>query len=674
MAVKRKNVHVGGQQLPLLTPTSKWKVPKELPDLRRHKFVAEDTETRDMGLAAGMGPSWHVRGGHVAGFSLAWKGGQGYYPIQHPDTEGCFDREQVRQWHVDHHRAGVRFVFHNGPYDVGWLDADLGVPPPPEGQIDDTTAMAVIVEENRYTYKLDALCKIYGLPGKDPGLLNEAGAAYGFEGETMSNLWRLPARYVGPYAEADAAQTLALAETLRPIMEEENTVEAYQLECDLIPMIHAMRKRGILMDEDYIVQAREKLQAERDAVLAEISDRLKHRVGLDEIRSNSFMCRVCDELKVSYPRTKTGMGSFRKEWTRKHPHWFPRLTARAEQLEDMQKKFLHGFLQEFSCNGRIHASINQFLSDEGGTRSHRFSYSNPPLQQMPSRDEEFVALIRGAFLPEPGGVWGALDYSQQEYRLIVHYAERYGLTRASEAGQKYRDDPATDFHSMVAEMTGLERKPAKDTNFAKAFGAGVKKFAVMIGKSEEEAAAIMDQYDEEMPFVKELNQLCSASANRKGYILLLDGARSHFNLWEAKDNADNYGDDGRYIGPKFHVEAAETWRGKRLRRYQTHKAMNRKIQGSAARQTKMAMRECWREGLVPMLQMHDELDFSFTEEKQGIRAAEIMCNVVKLTVPMKVDAEYGLNWGAAKLAWSDLPKRVKKAVPGRRGLKTRSKA
>jgi len=667
MAKTHKNVHVGGQQLPLLTPSSSWTAPRELPDLRRHKRIAIDTENRDSGLAHGLGPAWHLprgTGGHVCGVGVAWNGGSLYAPINHPETENLFPREQVAAWISDHVKAGVRFAFHNAPYDIGWLRRDLGIEPMPGDQIDDTSAMAVMVDENRYSYSLNDLCKWQGLQGKDDAMLREAGAAYGFVGDgpngLMSNLWRLPARYVGPYGEADPVQTLMLADKLDKIIDRENTRRAYRLECDLIPMTHEMRWRGVRVNVDYAEQKAEQLDRQIAQHLEDMSHKLGVTVTIDRFRDNKFMCRVCDEFGIEYPRTaKTGVGSFNKNWMRKHEHWFPRLASRIEQLEMVANKFLRGFVLAFAANGRLHASINQFRTDDGGTRSHRFSYAGPPLQQMPSRDEEFVEMVRGAFEPEPGERWLAADYSQQEYRLIVHFAEVFKCRRASEAADAYRNDPRTDFHTLVAEMTGLDRKPAKDTNFAKAFGAGVPKFASMIGKSLEEAEAIYRQYDKMLPFVSQLAEKCTAAANRRGYIMLLDGARSHFDHWEPVDKKYQYDEWGKYIGPRYAEEADQVkrWDGIRLRRAWTHKAMNRKIQGSAARMTKMAMLECWKEKMVPLLQMHDELDFSIGRERDGERVVEIMRDVVKLTVPVVVDAEYGTNWGDAKHAWNFLEKR-----------------
>jgi DNA polymerase I-like protein with 3'-5' exonuclease and polymerase domains len=274
------------------------------------------------------------------------------------------------------------------------------------------------------------------------------------------------------------------------------------------------------------------------------------------------------------------------------------------------------------------------------------------LQQIPHRNAELAEEIRGCFIPEKHQLWAKADYSQQEYRLIVHFAESVGMTKASEAAQKYRDDPDTDFHQMVADMTGLDRKPAKDCNFAKAYGAGIKKFAMMIRKSEDEAARIMRQYDERMPFVKELFDYCSSLAETRGYIKLLDGARIRFDWWfcgyrqhgvqwNKEDNTAlcRYQEAVRRVQDKNHP-----WYGMTPRRAGGNKGLNSLIQGGAARQTKLAMWYCFKAGLIPLVQVHDELCFSVPNKKMGERIVEIMRDAVKLNVPMKVDITYGISW------------------------------
>jgi hypothetical protein len=317
--------------------------------------------------------------------------------------------------------------------------------------------------------------------------------------------------------------------------------------------------------------------------------------------------------------------------------------------------FLQGYILDQVVRGRVHPEINPHRSEQGGTRSLRFSYANPPLQVMPAHNEELAPLIRGVFLPEEGEIWAKPDLSQQEFRFIVHYAARHNLPMAREAVERYRNDPATDFHQFVSEMVGIERQSAKNTNFAKSFGAGVRKFAQMINKPENEARVLYERYDQELPFVSELSKLCERAARRDGYITLYDGARRHFN---------NFAPGGRWqkgLGPCADDEAIRRvndrnhpWYRRQLWRTDTHKAMNALIQGSAARHTKRWMLACWREGIVPLLQMHDSLDCSVWSPKQAEMVARLGCEAVTLEVPMRVDLAYGRNWGDAKHTWEEL--------------------
>ena len=216
----------------------------------------------------------------------------------------------------------------------------------------------------------------------------------------------------------------------------------------------------------------------------------------------------------------------------KHPHWLPRLIVKADKLHNYGENFLGTYILGHTIGGRIHAEVHPHRGDDGsGTRSMRFSYSSPPLQLMPKHDEELAPLIRGVFLPEEGEVWTECDVSQQEFRFICHYAARHKLSKAAQAVERYRNDPDTDFHVLVSSWTGRDRQTSKSTNFAKAYGAGVRKFASMIGKSEGEATAIFDQYDRELPFVSELSTLCERAVRRKGYITLYSGARRHWSDW-----------------------------------------------------------------------------------------------------------------------------------------------
>jgi DNA polymerase I-like protein with 3'-5' exonuclease and polymerase domains len=250
------------------------------------------------------------------------------------------------------------------------------------------------------------------------------------------------------------------------------------------------------------------------------------------------------------------------------------------------------------------------------------------------------------FLPEDGELWAKPDISQQEFRFIVRYAAKHKLTRAKEAVDRYRDDPDTDFHKLVAEMTGIERSSAKAVNFAKAFGAGVRKFAVMIGKREGDARALYDRYDRELPFVAQLAKLYQRRAADHGYLELYDGARRHWDQWAANaDWSKGAGPCSREEAERRIKDPAHPWYQKGpVRRVDVHKAMNALIQGSAARHTKLWMRACWREGIVPLLQMHDCLDLSVNSPDQAERVAQLGREAVTLEVPIEVDLKFGRDW------------------------------
>jgi DNA polymerase I-like protein with 3'-5' exonuclease and polymerase domains len=636
-----------------------------LPDLRRVGLIALDSETRDNRLNARMGSGWPFADGYICGISVAYRADHEirahYFPVRHPDSSN-FDPAQLHQWLKDLLASDVRIVTQNGLYDFGWLRAEAGILMPPSERLEEIGALATLVDENRFNYSLDALCAWRGLPGKDVSLLKETAIAAGMpkKAKPQSYIWRLPARVVGPYAEADAINAFKLFESLDPVVDQEGTRGAYRLEVDLLPMVHEMRRRGIRIDVAAAEQARDYLLQKRDGVFAELTDKLGATAGMAEIGRTKWLVEAFDRHGIKYPRTDKGHPSFtagNSGWMPRHPHWLPQLIVKVDKLNNAAVNFLQRYILDHAVDGRVHAEIHPHRSDEGGTRSLRFSYSDPPLQLMPAHDEELTALIRGVFLPEEGEVWAKPDISQQEFRFIVHYAARHKLTGAQQAVERYRNDPNTDFHSFVAEMTGLGRAAAKNANFAKAFGAGVRKFAAMVNKPESEARAIMQTYDRRLPFVHLLSKGCERAALRQGYLTLYDDARRHWSDFEMLGVAWDKG-----AGPCSQEEAERRvndpnhpWYGRRaLRRADTRKAMNALIQGSAARHTKLWMRACWREGIVPLLQMHDALDCSVTSPEQAERVAQLGCEAVVLEVPMQVDVKFGRNWGDARHTWQEL--------------------
>lgn len=649
--MRGSRTHSSPDQLLLITPPSDWQRAARLPDVPRGLDVAIDTETRDDGLAQERGPGWVTKSGWVAGFSVAWRAGGAvhkiYVPVRHPDTEN-FDPGEAFRWLQAVIDAARTVVFHHQQYDEGWLSTEGVVVP--EGRTDDTQSMAVMLDENWDSYRLDDCCRRAGVSGKDERGLREAAAAYGLD--PKKDMWRLPARYVGPYAEQDAVATLDLRDVYMPQIAEQGLTEAYRLEMDLVPAALEMRRRGIRVDESAAERVQRDLRRRRDAVLERARETLGWRsISMEQFNSGKQLQVAFDQQKLSYPKTpKTGVGQFKAEWLEAQDHWLPLAVREARQLNDLAEKFIGTYVMESLHVGRIHSEIHLLRDETGGTRSYRLSYSNPPLQQMPARDPELAPLIRGIFLAERGQLWCAEDYSQQEPRIGVHLASICRVAGAQAAVDYYVRDPGADFHQMVADLTGISRKAAKIINLGLMYGMGLAKLARSLGVSIEEAEAIIAQYNDRMPWVKELEKFCESRAKTRGVIRLLDDARCRFDKWEPWGN----GREIRYQKPMRRTEADRAvsdpdhdWYKKSLRRADTRVAMNRAIQGGAARQTKLAMRECWRQGIVPLVQLHDELDFSIGDPAVGERVREIMVDVVQLRVPMKVDVQYGHTWGQA---------------------------
>jgi len=275
---------------------------------------------------------------------------------------------------------------------------------------------------------------------------------------------------------------------------------------------------------------------------------------------------------------------------------------------------------------------------------HHNSYSSPNLQQLPARNEVIGPMIRSLFLPEEGDKWGSFDYSSQEPRIVVHYASLLEFRGASEFVEKYREDKYSDFHQIAADIVGVPRKQAKTINLGLFYGMGVTKLAAQLGLELSDAKDLFAKYHAEVPFVREMSEFAANRAGKKGSIRTLLGRKCRYEKWEPALFGVHK--------PLSHKEAFETY-GNGIRRAFTYKALNALIQGSAADQTKMAMVLLAEEGMLPLVQIHDELAMSVPDEATARRIQEIMETCVTLQVPSVVDAEIGPSWGEASKSISD---------------------
>jgi DNA polymerase I-like protein with 3'-5' exonuclease and polymerase domains len=612
----------------LFPPQSDWSVPDFFPQFSETETVAIDLETYDPHLMT-CGPGWATGRGHVVGIGVATKDWEGYFPIRH-EGGGNLDEGIVLRWLTNLLKSTKReVVFHNALYDVGWLRREGVIV---HGKILDTIIAAPLLNENRFSYSLDNLGVEYCDERKDESLLKNAALAFGIN--PKSEMYKLHAKYVGPYGQQDASLTLKLWNKLKIEIAHQGLEKIFEMESKLIPLLLEMRWRGVRVDEEKAERVSKKLSTEEQKIQIEI----KRKYGTDvNLWANASLESIFEKNKIWFPRTAKGMASFQKEWLEGHSHELPQLIVRARKLNKARTTFIDKMIGEHSFKGRIHAEAHPMRNDRGGTVTGRFSYSNPNLQQVPARDPEIGSLIRSLFIPEEGCQWGVFDYSQQEPRLTVHYANQMNLTGAKDAVKLYTEENA-DFHQIVADMANIPRKQAKTINLGLSYGMGKEKLIKELGIDDTEAENLFQQYHAKVPFIRALQDQCARVAMDRGYIRTFAGRRCRFDLWESRFERSQ----------PLPLEEAKDKYGDDLKRSYTYKALNRLIQGSAADMTKLAMIGLWEEGIVPHLQVHDEVDISIESKEQADTVTRVMVNCVKLAVPLLVDQELGTSWGETK--------------------------
>jgi DNA polymerase I-like protein with 3'-5' exonuclease and polymerase domains len=611
---------------PIFKPQTEWLPPQDFPDLSNYSEIAIDLETKDPDLKT-IGSGSVVGRSNIVGIAVAVQDWKGYYPIAH-EGGGNMDKNMVLKWFQDVLNTDSIKIFHNAMYDVCFIRAaGLKI----NGTIVDTMIAGSLVDENRFRYDLGSLGRDYVGIGKNETVLKETADLWGVDAK--SEMYKLPAMYVGEYAEQDAELTYKLWQEMKKQIYHEDVEDIFNLETELFPCLVDMRFLGVRVDVEAAHKLKQQLVEEEKECLQEIKKETSVDVQIWAARSIE---KVFQKLNLPYDLTaKTNSPSFTKNFLQNHPHPLVKQIARAREINKSHTTFIDTILKH-QHKGRIHAEINQIRSDQGGTVTGRFSYNNPNLQQIPARNKELGPRIRSLFIPEEGCKWGCFDYSQQEPRLVTHYASLDGLYGVDEVLEAYNNGEA-DFHRIVAEMASIPRSQAKTINLGLFYGMGKNKLQAELGISKEDANDLFRLYHDKVPFVKMLMESVMRRAQDKGRVRTLLGRRCRFNLWEP----NQFG-----IHKALNHEDALAEHGPGIKRAFTYKALNKLIQGSAADMTKKAMVDLYKEGIIPHIQVHDELDISVDNNADKIK--EIMESAVQLEVPNKVDYESGPNWGTIK--------------------------
>jgi len=618
-------------QKPLFTTQSEWFPPDDFPDLSKYDEISIDLETKDPDLKTKGSSS--MRGqGDVVGIAVAVKDWSAYYPIAH-ESGPNLERKKVLGWFQDVLKTSADKIFHNAIYDLCWIHR-LGLTV--HGKIVDTMIMTSLVNENRFRYDLNSVAQDYTGMGKSEGALQDAAKEWGVDAK--SEMYKLPAMYVGEYAEKDAEITLALWQELKKEIEYQDLQSIVNLEQEVLPCILDMKIKGVRVSEKQVDQLEYQLKKSYDHYIKRIHD----DTGIyPEVWAAKSIESICNKLGIDdFDRTeKTKKPSFTKNYLKKHKgHKHSavlRAIASARELDKLRNTFLES-IKNYVYKGRIHADIHQLRGDFGGTITGRLSYSNPNLQQLPNYTNIGMG-IRSIFMPEEGHRWGCFDYSQQEPRLVVHYAlATLGTTGVASIADEYEQGKA-DFHSMVAKIAEIPRSQAKTINLGLFYGMGRAKLQGQLGVTEEKARALLNTYHTRVPFVKQLIYHTMDRAQQRGWIRTILGRKCRFDMWEPATFGMHK--------PQTFEEASLEHGSRNIKRAFTYKALNKLIQGSAADMTKKAMIDLKKEGLLPMIQLHDELNISFETRQQADRIKEIMEQAVPLKIPNKVDFEDGECWG-----------------------------
>jgi DNA polymerase I-like protein with 3'-5' exonuclease and polymerase domains len=649
-------------KVPPPIPETGWRPPSSFPNLSTALAIAFDTETREDDFAHG--PGWARGKGRIVGFSVAALGHagerwRGYFPLRHEvEAHNNLDPETCLSWarHVLESTPHIPKIGANLLYDVGWLtEENVFV----AGPLLDVQFAEALIDESGDT-NLDWLGEKYLGVGKHASLLYEwCARAYGGNatGIQRSNIFRAPPSLVGPYAEADAEMCFDIFSRQRAILEREGTLSLFDMECSLIRLLVRMRRQGVQVDLDRAAELHYRLKLDIEAKEKALHDEHGLRVNVD---SNDDVSKLFDVAGVPYPRTlpssrhPNGQPSFQKDWLKAQEHPVGKAVNYIRELKKVRSTFLRSYILESNVRGRLHCQFHPLRSDDGGAKTGRFSSSDPNLQNIPVRTKEGKE-VRTIFVPFHGHAkFNKKDYSQIEYRMLAHFAVGPG---SEELRAKYNNDPKTDYHDVVQtnvkNITGIliERRPIKNLNFGLLYGQGEGLLAQKNNFEKRQATEVFKAYHLGAPYAKPTMAAIAQEVQIYGYVTTILGRRTRFEMWEPIET--NY-NEGRQ--PALPYELAVRRYGPRIKRAFDYRGVNYKLQGSAADVIKKAMVALDQSGVfdvtgVPLLQVHDELDWSIPDESPIVAEAHrfieyTLETAVTAKVPIKVDSKYGPNWGA----------------------------
>jgi DNA polymerase I-like protein with 3'-5' exonuclease and polymerase domains len=580
-------------------------------------MIAIDIETYDPDLKT-MGPGVYRKDGYILGFSFCDEQGHAeYINIGHKGLTGEERNVNIERVRIICATREAK-IGANIMYDIDWLENWGGIRV--NGDIHDIQIAEPLINEHQPSYSLNAQAERYLNETKQTDEIEAYCKHHEWEGSTANHFWKMPHSLLEKYAIQDARLPLAIFAKQKLILEEQGLWDLYRLECRLIPLLLQMRKVGVRIDENKKQKAAERIYKS----IADLSEELYTAYGGFNFNSTRDLAELFDKLGIAYGKTAKGNPSIKNDFLETVEHPVAKKIAFVRKSDKVLHSFIAGAFTEYCIKGRIHCQFYPLKRDEGGTVSGRFSSQNPNLQQVPRPDEEegheiLGNICRSLFIPEEGCLWGKIDYNQIEYRIIAHFARG---PMSEEIRERYRNNPKTDYHRVIMDWTGLNRPDAKRMNFGVAYFMGVTTMTQKFNWTYAKAEELKKRYYENVPFMVPTRNAVVDVGKGRGYIrtLLHRRARVDEEMKEA---------------------------------HKEYVLFNRLIQGCAADIMKKAMVDAYEAGvfevLFPHLTVHDEMDVSIPETKEGFEAFKemkvIMETAIALKVPIIADAEVGPSWG-----------------------------
>ena len=431
------------------------------------------------------------------------------------------------------------------------------------------------------------------------------------------------------YSCEDAEITLMLKSILEEKLTSTDNYALFEdLEMKLVPVIMDMEMTGVKIDVDFFKNMSKQFAHELSTIERRIFDLAGEEFNINSPQQlGSILFEKLNLPMRKKTKKKTGYSTDVEVLTELAGlHEIPSLLLRFRTISKLKSTYLDALVNMVNKNtGRVHTSYNQTVTATG-----RLSSSNPNLQNIPIRTEEGREIRKG-FVADDGHLLLSADYSQIELRVFAHYSDDPVLLKAFARGEDIHTRTAAEVFDLDPRMVTPEmRRMAKMINFGIIYGMGPVKLAKELGISKKVAQVYLDNYYERYKGVKNFKEKVISRARHDGYVSTLLKRRRYL----PNINSDN----GNIRG-----EAERA-------------AINTPIQGTAADLIKMAMISIAERvkkenlGTKMLLQVHDELVFEVPQGELD-RATKLikdeMEGVYSLNIPLKVDINWGKNWGEA---------------------------